>query len=173
MTPDPALSLASMVMRVAWALMPSSERQWLEAMWAESCVVCRPSERLKWSLGCLTAAIRIRIDASSPAYIFASLLALALTTILDWTRCDPTVTILTLTSMTLGLGYLYPRRSWQVGWLCGLWLLAAHLTADVVVRARPVYQTQPLTAFEILQIAALLLIALPAALLGGRLAKAR
>jgi hypothetical protein len=71
------------------------------------------------------------------------------------------------------LAYCRPGRCRQIGLLFGLWLLVAHGVADLAAPLRPFYQRLPLSPAEFVEIALLLVITLPAAVLGAQLKQIR
>lgn len=162
------LRLARIAMAAARRLTPPGEQEWVKAMEAELVALDDPAAKLRWSSGCLVAALNF--SCRSPDVRFHALCCalLVLITVHDWRSADPTLTYLALVFVPGLLAYGVPERRWRIGLLFGLWLLGAHAFADLSATLRPHYQRLPLSAAELTEIALLLAITVPAALLGAR-----
>jgi len=159
--------LAALLMALARRLAPGDEREWLQAMRSEMDCLAEPRLRLRWAAGGLAAAARMRARSRAARFQGLCLAALALITVQDWRNPDPTATFLALVFAPGLLAFAEPRRRWGIGALFGLWLLAVHAAADLWPSLRPHYQRLPLSPAELLEIALLLAIAVPAAQLGA------
>jgi hypothetical protein len=125
--------------------------------------------RLRWSAGCLGAALRIRADSAEGRFAATGAAILACLTLVDWNSPDPTLVIVALAVIPAVLAYYRPDRCRRIGLVFGLWLLAAHGLADLAAPLRPAYQRLPLSLAEFAEIALLVGITLPAAALGAHL----
>jgi hypothetical protein len=162
-----------LLLTCAIRLVPERERDWARAMLGESASIRAPAGRLRWCVGCLGAALRIRADSAEGRFEAVCAGALALLTFIDWHSPDPTLVIVALAIVPALLAYCRPPRLRSIGLLFGLWLLVAHGIADLAVPLRPAYQHLPLSPAEFVEIALLLIIALPAAGLGAQLGRMR
>lgn len=162
-------ALARRLFLLSRRIIPGAARDWAAAMEGELAAIEEPGHRLGWAAGCLLAALRIRAASAEGRFELICSLLLGLLTLFDWSSPDPTPTIGLLAALPALLAYAYPTRCWRIGLLFGLWLLAAHAFADLFAALRPAYQRLPLTLAELIEIAVLIGITLPAALLGARL----
>jgi len=158
---------ARAAMAAARRLMPADKRELLEAMEAELATLDAPAARLRWSLGCAAGAIRLGSRSSGARFATTSLALLVLITWYDWRSADPTLTFVALVFMPGVLAYAFPSRRWTIGLAFGLWLLAAHVAADLWPALRPYYRPLPLKWAEVAEIALIVAITVPAALLGA------
>lgn len=162
-------ALAWRLIALARHILPRDAHDWAAAMEGELGAIEARGGRVAWATGCLLAALRMRATSSEGRFGLISGLLLALLTVLDWNSPDPSPTIASLAILPALLAYAYPARCRGIGLLFGLWLLAAHCFADLFASLRPAYQHLPLTPAEIVEIALLAGITLPAAWLGARL----
>jgi hypothetical protein len=162
-------ALATWLLVLSRHILPGGARDWAAAMEGELAAIKAPGRRLVWAAGCLRAALGMRAASADGRFKLLCGLLLALLTLLDWNSPDPSLTIALLAFLPVLLAYSYPLRSWRIGLVFGLWLLAAHWLADFSASLRPSYQLLPLSLGELVEIAALVGITLPAAWLGARL----
>ena len=142
-------------------------------MEGELAAIGTPERRVIWAAGCFRAALKIRAASAEGRFELLCGFVLAFITLLDWTSPDPSVTIALLAILPALLAYSSPTHSWRIGLVFGFWLLAAHGFADVFGSLRPTYQQLPLTLAELVEIALLAGVTLPAALLGARLRRSQ
>lgn len=159
--------LADLLLRLAARVAPADSRLWIAALRGELDALSSNREIVAWAFGALLAAIRLAIP--DWRWLGESALLLATVTLLDWRSPNPAPTIALLALLSATLAWLWPSRAPAIGALAGLWLLAAHTVADIGIGAPPDYQRLPLAWTEHLEIAALILLTLPAALIGRRL----
>lgn len=165
--------LADALMAAAQCVTPAERREWLEAMRGEYAQLGAPAEKLRWSAGSFAAAIRLAVGSRTGRFQGTCLALLVPITVHDWRSADPTLTLLLLVFVPGILAYANPARRWNIGLVFGLWLLIAHGLADLSGALRPHYQRMPLSAAELAEIALLVAIAVPAALLGARARRMR
>jgi len=161
------LKLARFLLRLAINVTPDLHRDWAAAMAGEFAAADCPEVRLKWAAGCLRASVLIRLASFEGRWEAGCTASLALLTLFDWQRADPTLTVFAIGFAAAALSFLNPERWWHVGLLFGLWLLVAHSAADIFVQLRPHYQHLPLTTEDFLVIGLLLAVTVPSAAIGG------
>lgn len=162
-------ALATRLLLLSRHILPGGAGDWAAAMEGELAPIETPGRRVVWAAGCLRGALRIRAASADGRFELLCGLLLALLTLLDWNSPDPSLIVALLAVLPMLLAYFYPLRAWRIGLVFGLWLLMAHWFADLSASLRPSYQLLPLSLSELVEIAALAGITLPAAWLGARL----
>jgi len=159
--------IASLLFAAARAIAPRGERKWIDAMRAEAGAL-DDGAKLVWAAGGLPASVRLRLaDKTTEFATLAAGLALVII-LLDWINPDPDGTIVALSGSSALLAAAFPARRIGIGFGFGLCLFATHALGELT-GVRPSYHEVPLTVRELLEVAAVLALTVPAALLGARL----
>jgi hypothetical protein len=162
----PRIALCAIAM-ARWLLRATHE-DWGEAMRAEFYVDAfygRPS--LRWALGCLEAATRIRLAHTDHRYLVAALAMVGILLYVEWHADGDAVVLALLIGTAAILGFFRPQRAKLTRLFVGESLLVAHASTTATGWWLPFYQFAPLNWDDWVIVASVGIPALVSAIVGA------
>jgi hypothetical protein len=141
--------LSSCALTTAQWLLRDQHAEWGRAMHAEFCaarVDGYPS--MRWALGCLMAAARLRCARVDHRYVVAALAMIAALLYVEWHSDTDTAVLVLLLGGAAVLGFMRPQRATLTGLVLGESLLVAHASTTATGLYIPFYQFAPLTPVD-------------------------
>jgi hypothetical protein len=140
---DAIRRISNALLAVACRMLPRNKDGWGEAMRAEAAELDRERwESVRWSLGCVWAAVVVQAREPDTAYVLLLSGLCAALVYLDWHTMETAATIAALVLIAAFLGFTHAKRALATGATVGCVLFVAHGLATVTGEFLPFYQCQ-------------------------------